>query len=174
MIQYHCCMNTTEKLSEEEKELYIGVAKILKGSERRLFMAQVVKMLGYGGQVYAESELNWNRRTVRKGTKELASGIVTKDNYQARGRKRAEEHLPNLLTDIQEIVDGWSQTDPTFRTIRLYTRITAKEVRRQLIVQKGYSEEEVPGETTINNKLNDLGYHLRAVKKQAQTESPGD
>ena len=147
------------------QELYIGVAKILKGSERRLFMAQVVKMLGYGGQVYAESELNWNRRTVRKGTKELASGIVTKDNYQARGRKRAEEHLPNLLTDIQEIVDGWSQTDPTFRTIRLYTRITAKEVRRQLIVQKGYSEEEVPGETTINNKLNDLGYHLRAVKK---------
>lgn len=158
-------MNKTEKLSEAEKELYISVAKVLKGSERRLFMAQVVKMIGYGGQVYAESELNWNRRTIRKGTKELESGIVNKDNFQARGRKRAEEHLPNLLTDIQEIVDGWSQTDPTFRTTRLYTRITAKEVRRQLIAQKGYSTEELPGEVTINNKMNDLGYRLRAVKK---------
>jgi hypothetical protein len=24
------------------------------------------------------------------------------DNFQARGRKQAEEHLPNLLTDMQE------------------------------------------------------------------------
>ncbi len=125
-------MNKTEKLSEVEKELYMGVGKVLKGSDRRLFMARVVKMLGWGGQVYAEAELNWNRRTIRKGMKELESGIVNEDNFKARGRKKAEEHLPNLLVDIKEVVDGWSQTDATLRTTRLYTRITAKEVRQQL------------------------------------------
>ncbi len=128
-------------------------------------MARVVKMLGRGGQLYVEAEMNWNRRTVRKGIKELESGIVNEDNFKARGRKRAEEHLPNLLVDIKEIVDGWSQTDPTFRTTRLYTRITAKEVRQQLIEQKGYRDEELPSGVTINSKMNDLGYHLRAVKK---------
>ncbi len=158
-------MNKKEKLTQEEKELYIGVGKVLKGSERRLFMARVVKMLGRGGQVYAEAEMKWNRCTIRKGLNELESGVVNQDNFKARGRKRAEEHLPNLLADIQEIVDGWSQTDPTFRTTRLYTRITAKEVRKQLIEQKGYKEEELPSGMTINTKMNDLGYRLRAVKK---------
>jgi hypothetical protein len=165
MIRYYGVMNKIERLSEEEKELYVGVAKIIKGSERRLFMAHVVRMLGRGGQAYAEAELNWNRRTIRKGLQELESGQVNEDNFKARGRKRAEEHLPNLLADIKEIVDGWSQTDPTFRTTRLYTRITAKEVRQQLIEQKGYQAEELPSGVTINTKMNDLGYRLRAVKK---------
>lgn len=160
-------------MSEEEKELFITVAKQLKGSDRRLFMARIVNLLGRGGQSYAEREFGWNRRTIRKGLKEVASGIVQTDNFAARGRKRAEEHLPNLLQDIEEIVDGWSQTDPTFRTRRLYTRVTAKEVRRQLKAQKGYSDEELPSEATLNNKMNDLGYRLRAVKKsQPQKKIP--
>lgn len=158
-------MIITERMSQGEKELFMAVAKQLKGSDRRLFMARIVNLLGRGGQSYAERELGWNRRTVRKGLQEVASGVVQKDNFAARGRKRAEEHLPNLLQDIEEIVDGWSQTDPTFRTTRLYTRITAKEVRRQLIEQKGYSDEELPVEATLSNKMNDLGYRLRAVKK---------
>ena len=83
-------------MSQEEKELVMIVAKQLKGSERRLFKARVVKLLGRGGQAYAERELGWNRRTIRKGSGELASGVVQEDNFAARGRKRAEEHLPHL------------------------------------------------------------------------------
>lgn len=158
-------MNITKGMTQAEKELVMSVAKQLKGSDRRLFMARVVHIMGYGGQAYVERELGWNRRTIRKGLGELVSGVVQEDNFAARGRKRAEEHLPNLLHDIEEIVEGWSQTDPTFRTTRLYTRITAKEVRRQLIERKGYSDEALPVEATISAKLNEMGYRLRAVKK---------
>jgi len=42
------------------------------------------------------------------------------DAYTLRGRKRSEEHLPNLLSNITAIVDGQSQADPQFRTNRLY------------------------------------------------------
>ena len=83
----------------------------------------------------------------------------------ARGRKRAEELLPKLLDDIRAIVDGQSQTDPTFQSQRLYTRLTAKAVREQLIEQKGYTDTELPGEETIRVKINDLGYSLRPVRK---------
>jgi hypothetical protein len=90
-----------------------------------------------------------------------------------RGRKRAEEHLPNLLTDLQAIVDSQSQTDPQFRTARLYTRLTATEVRRQLIAQKGYTDAELPTAETIGTKLNALGYYLQKVaKSQPQKKSP--
>ena len=54
---------------------------------------------------------------------EVQSGLVCLDNFTARGRKRAEDHLPNLLTDSPAMVDRQSQTDPQFRTQRLYTRI---------------------------------------------------
>jgi hypothetical protein len=129
------------ELTEAVKDLLVQTAKALKGSAR-LFMARTVQALGEGGQRLAERELGWNRETIRKGMHELERGIVWLDAFSSRGRKCSEEHLPNLLSDITAIVDGQSQVDPHFRTNRLYTRLTVTEVRRQLISQKGYSEEE--------------------------------
>ena len=153
------------ELTDELKATYIETAKTLKGSDRRIFMARIVRSLGYGGHSKAERELGWCRNTILKGTNELDSGVRIVDNFSARGRKKAEEKLPNLLLDIQAIVDGQSQTDPTFQTTRLYTRLSASEVRKQLIVQKGYTDKELPTEETIRVKLNALGYKLRAVQK---------
>ena len=153
------------ELTDELKTLYRETANKLKGSDRRLFMAQVVRTLGRGGQRLAERELGWSRKTIRKGTHELESRIRCEDNFSARGRKRAEYHLPNLLADIEIIVDSQSSCDPTFSSNRLYARISAAEVRRQLIEQKGYSTEELPSEETIRLKLNELGFRLRSVTK---------
>jgi hypothetical protein len=147
------------------KGVFTEIAKTLKGSARRVFKARIVKALGKGGQRRAEAELGWNRRTIRKGTRELESGFQCYDNFAARGRKPAEEHLPNLLEDIKAIADAESQTDPTFKTTRLYIRLSAVEVRKQLIEQKGYSDEELPCEETIRTKLNKLDYHPKKVKK---------
>ena len=95
------------------------------------------------------------------------------DAFTARGRKRAEDHFPNLLTDIRAIVDGQSQADPQFRTTRLYTRLSAAEVRRQLILQRGYTDAALPTVETIGAKLNALGYFPKKVTKtQPQKRSP--
>jgi len=128
-------------------------------------MARVVKSLGRGGQRQAEAELGWDRSTIRKGIHELESGFECYDNFAGRGRKAVEEHLPNLLDDIKTIVDAESQTDPTFKTTRLYIRLSAAEVRAQLIEQKEYSDEELPTTETIRTKLNQLGYYPKKVKK---------
>lgn len=128
-------------------------------------MALTVKELGLGGQSVAELELGWDRGTIRKGIRELNSGIVCVDNYSARGRKRAEEHLPHLLSDIQALVDQQSQTDPSFKSTRLYTRLSAQQVRSELISHKGYNSDELPTVETIRLKLNQLGYHPSRVAK---------
>lgn len=153
------------KLTEQAKSLYIETAKKLKGTDRRQFMASVVKDLGIGGQTLVERELGWNRRTIRKGMKELKSGEPIVDGFNRSGRKRIETKLPNLLKDIKSLVDPHSQTDPSFKSTRLYTRITTKVVRRQLIEQFGYSDEELPSTETIRRRLNDLGYTLKRVLK---------
>lgn len=155
------------ELTESLIVTLIETAKALKGSARRMFMARIVDELGRGGQRRAERALGWNRETIRKGMHELDSGIMCIDNFQGRGRKRAEDHLPNLLIDIRAIVDSQSQADPQFRTNRLYTRLTAQEVRRQLIAQKGYTDTELPTVQTIMTKLNAMEYYPQKVAKSA-------
>jgi hypothetical protein len=84
------------QLTDHLKALYIKTAKKLKGSDRRQFMAEVVQGLGIGGQTWAEKQLRWNRRTIRKGMTELLSGEVVEEGYGRSGRKRIETKLPNL------------------------------------------------------------------------------
>ncbi len=153
------------ELTAQVKEYLQGTADMLRGVDRRLFMARTVRILGPDGQRRAERELRWNRGTIRKGMHELTTGIRCVDAFCLRGRKRAEEHLPNLLTDITALVDAQCQTDPSFQTQRLYTRLTAARVREQLLLQKGYTQEQLPTAETIRCKIHQLGYYLRKVQK---------
>lgn len=153
------------QVSEAEKEMYIETAKELKGAARRLYMARVVKALGRGGQWYASQEFGWDRNTIRKGRRELETGFRCHDNYAARGRKRAEAQLPQLLADIEAIAEQHSQADPKFQSGRLYLRLSAASVRAQLIEQKGYSDDQLPSAEVIRQRLNELGYSLSRVKK---------
>jgi Rhodopirellula transposase DDE domain len=154
-----------EKLTEALKTVLTETAKTLTGAVRRLFMARTVRMFGRGGAQRAEEDLGWNRGTLRKGRHELESSLRCVDNFSARGRDRAEEHWPNLEQDLREIVKPQSQIDPSFKTQRLYTRLSAAEVRHQLVVQKGYAETDVPTRRTVSTKLNAFGFHLRKVAK---------
>ncbi len=162
------------ELTDDLKQILIETATTLKGADRRRFMAQTVQALGERGQTRAERELGWNRATIRIGTHELRQRVTSLDAFQLRVRKRAEVHLPHLLEDIRVIVDGQSQTDPQFRNNRLYTRLTAAEVRRQLSATNGYTDAELPTERTIATKLNDLGYHPTKVANVKPQKSPGN
>ena len=153
------------QLTDSLKSLYIKTAQKLKGSDRRQFMAEVVKGLGFAGQTIAERELGWNRRTIRKGIQELEHGMSIADSFHLRGRKPTEHRLPNLLEDIRSIVEPQSQIDPSFNSIRLYTRLSAAQVRRQLIEQHGYPDQELPTAEVIRQRLNQLGYSLKKVAK---------
>lgn len=163
------------ELNEELKAILVETAEKLKGSDRRRFMAQTVKGLGKGGASKAEQELCWDRKTIRKGMHEVESGITCLDAFSFRGRKRAEEHLPNLLKDIKNLVDSQSQTDPRFQTTRLYRRISAKEVRHQLMQQKGYTSRQLPEQRTISRKLDQLGYRpAKVAKTKPRKKNPAD
>lgn len=151
--------------SESLKALLKSATAKLKGSARRLFMAETVREFGPGGQSLAERELGWNRGTIRKGMHEINAGVECVDAFCLRGRKPSEKHLPNLLDDIRDIVEHHAQVDATLRTPRLYIKLTARQVRTQLMEQKNYKDEDLPKRRTISTILNRLGYRLRKVKK---------
>ena len=152
------------ELNKSVIELLEETIKNLNGNQRRIFMAKTVNTLGPGGQREAERKLGWSRGTIRKGQKELQTGTIKEDNFSARGRKKTEEKLPNLLEDIKSIVKPKTQTDPTFKTTKMYTPVTAKAVRKKL-KEKGYKKKNLPSLRTINNKVNALGFRLRKINK---------
>ena len=64
------------EFTEPVKTLFRETAQTLQGSARRRFMARAVQALGPGGQRQAEHELGWNRGTIRKGMRELETGLT--------------------------------------------------------------------------------------------------
>ena len=153
------------EITPEIQEMLNETRANLSGYKRRHFMAQVVESMLDSSPMRADMELGWIRKTLATALDESRGGFCYIDHYHLRGRKRAEEHLPKLLDDIRELADRYSQTDPTFRTTRQYTRLTTAALRQQLIDEKGYTDAELPTEETIRTKLNAMGYGLKRVKK---------
>jgi hypothetical protein len=152
------------ELSEAMAELLAKTAEEFHGARRRHYMAETVEAFDLT-QRQAERQLGWSRDTIRKAMHEFHSGITCVDNFSARGRKPIEFHLPDLFQDIRDLVKDNLQTDPTFQTTGLYCRLSAPEVRQQLITRKGYTHEQLPSVQTIGVKLNHLGFRLRTVIK---------
>ena len=147
------------------KDFFANTLCKLRGADRRKYCAELAINIGYGGKSIVSRELGVSRDTIRKGIFEVKSGITCMDAFNKRHRKRIEEDkLPNLLVDIKDILDSQSQTDPRFKTERLYTKLTVKEVKKQLIENNGYTKKELPTNQTLNTKINELGYTLKKVK----------
>lgn len=161
----HNLPETISELTPPLKDFLNTTRSKLKGHERRQFMARVVALMGPGGQLKAERELGWDRKTIIKGRREIESGVICVDNFSGRGRKSCLEHFPNLKEDIIRIVNPICQTDPTFRTQNLYSPISANEVYRRLAEDKGYDPENMPTVRTLSTIMNKLGFKLKKVAK---------
>ena len=79
----------------------------------------------------AEKVFGWSHHTVALGLNELRTGITCLDNFSARGNRKTEAKFPELEADIRALAEPESQTDPKFQSPFLYTRMTAKAVRKR-------------------------------------------
>lgn len=152
-------------ITESMKRLIQGALSHMRGKHRRAYMAEVTIELLNGNARQAERVFGWGRRTVTKGLRERAIGIVCQDHYAGRGNRRTEDKWPHLEADIRALAEPVSQADPTFQTPLAFTRITAKALRQALIDEKGYTNVDLPCENTIGNILNRQGYRLKRLQK---------
>jgi transposase len=142
-----------------------NAAKKLTGAKRRAFEAQVTLDYFDAKAYLAEQAIGWDRKTIALGLNELRTGIVCVDNFKARGNKKTEVKNPQMEVDIVALAEPQSQTDPKFQTLFKYTRITVKGMRIALIIEKNWTDKDLPCEKTIGTILNRLGYCLRRVQK---------
>lgn len=147
-------------------DLLKSAAGRLRGAERRMFLADVCLALCDGSPRQAEYRFGWGRDTVAKGLEEREAdpAEVASRKSNNRGKKRSEEQNPQLAIDIRLIVEPHTQTDPELKTERRYTNLSAAEVR-QALLDRGYSEKEVPSERTMRDILNRMNYRLKRIQK---------
>jgi hypothetical protein len=148
-------------LSEKIQLTLKDAAKKLTGVKKRAFMAKVSSDYFGASARKTETYLGWNRQAIILGQKEKETGIICKDNYSSRGRKKTEILQPSIEADIKSLVDGQSQVDPKFKTTFYYARISARAIREALISLKGYEDTQLPSRQTIGEILNRMGYFLK-------------
>ena len=153
------------QLPDQQVATLKDAAGKLTGASRRAFQAQVTLDYLDGRARLAETVLGWSREGVALGLHELRTGITCVEHFSARGNRKSEEKQPRLEQDIRALAEPESQVDPKFQSPFLYTRITAKGMRKALIEQNGWPDEDLPCENTIGNILNRLGYRLCRVQK---------
>jgi len=141
-------------LTDTIKSTFKDAGKKLTGSSKRDFMAKVTEDYFDSSARQAETVLGWNRQSVQLGLHERRTGIVCVENYQARGRHKTEEVMPNKDADIRSLVDAQAQAG-----------ISARAVREALVNEIGYEESELPSRQTLGEMLNRLGYRLKKHKK---------
>jgi hypothetical protein len=151
-------------VSPQMVDLIARLVDLIPWPLRRSAMGDVTLSLLEGRPRVAENVFGWNRGSVELGMHESGSGILCVNDLSGRRKPRAEEKNPRLLGDIVEIMDPQSQAEGHLRTTLLYTNLTAKVVHEALL-QKGWTEEELPSRRTISNILNRHDYRLRTVAK---------
>ncbi len=146
--------------------LLITAASQMSGSQRRRFLGEVCLKLCDGNTRQAEYRFGWGRDTISKGIAERkldAAELATRKSGNA-SKKRSEVQNPQLAIDIRLIVEPHTHTDPELKTERRYTNLSAAEVRKMLL-DRGYSEAEVPSERTMRDILNRMNYRLKRIQK---------
>ena len=150
---------------ERCERLLRAAAKRLTGHQRRLFQAEVALELCDGNARQAERRFGWGRDTVDKGIHELRQGIRCVEDFAARGRPRREDKDLRLAEDIRAIVEPHTQADPTLKSERRYTNLSAAEVLKALQSEKGHDAKDLPKERSMRQILNRMNYRLERIRK---------
>ena len=138
---------------------------------RRCAMGDVTVALLDGKQRVAENVFGWNRRAIEVGIREFQTGITCINDISARVKPKTEDKHPQLLAEIQTIMEPHSESESSLRTTLLYTNMTAKTVHEALD-QKGWATQSLPSVRTISNLLNRQDYRLRTVAKTRVQKKP--
>lgn len=159
-------VSTVEKngLADNLIELLKRLTVMIPWPERRKAKADIVDTLLDGKARVAEDVFGWGRAAIVVGRQERDSGERHVDNIASRRKPATEEKFPNIEKDIHLLFDSRSQADARLGTTLRYLNASASNVRK-VLVENGYSDDELPSERTIGNLLNRMGFRLRAVQK---------
>ena len=146
---------------------------LLDERQRRLYLANEAKAIGYGGISQLSRITGVSRATITQGLAEISSeGYQPRGQIRCRkeggGRKQVVTKEPELLHELDELLEPYTKGDPMNPL-----KWTSKSTRalEKALKQKGYRISD----TTITELLKKQGYSLQSNRKElAITPSHAD
>src|SRR3954464_3431803 len=154
---------------------HITLKPLLDARARRLWAAVEARSLGRGGIIRVAEATGLARATIRAGLKELDLPTPDDDGPLSggrlrppgAGRKPLTEHDPDLLRELEKLVDPVTRGDPMSPL-----RWTCKSAEK--LAEGLRSRGHVVSERTVNRFLHDLGYSLQANRKTIEGKGHPD
>jgi transposase len=140
---------------------YETIKPHLTERQRRVWLGSEARELGSGGVALVADAVRVSRDTVRRGRTELDDPTplpVGRSRGRGGGRKRAEEHDPELVAALDRLVDPDSRGDPM--TPLRWTSKSLRSLADQLRVQ---GHQVSP--TLVQRLLHEAGYSLQSNTK---------
>src|SRR5438876_1739835 len=156
-----------ETLSQEAQ--YQLMKGWLNERQWRLYVATEARRIGPGGISQVAREAGVTRKTIRKGLGELEAGALYQPGERIRqqggGRKKYIAKDATLRADLEAMLEP--KGDP-----ESLVRWTSKSVSklRQALTRQGHTI----GETAIRRMLHEMGFSLKANKKNIEGASHAD
>jgi transposase len=151
-------------VSEEALEAFFAfMSPLIDERQRRLLAGSVAKMLGRGGPTVVAKASGLSRNTVNDGVKEVEGRAGPSDRVrrQGGGRPRRIDEDPDLLLDLDDLVEPDSRGDPMSPL-----RWTLKSTRTlaSALVAMGHKVSS----WTVAQLLDEMGYSLQATAKTVE------
>jgi transposase len=157
-------------LTQAIEAKFTTLEPLLNERARRLWAAVAARAIGRGGIIRVAEATGLSRGTIRAGLRELDTPAPPDDRRLRRpggGRKPVVDQDPNLLRDLESLVDPVTRGDP-----RSPLRWTCKSAAKlaEGLRSRGHSVSE----RTVNRLLHDLGYSLQGNRKTIEGKDHPD
>jgi len=144
---------------------YKEISPFLNERTLRIWAAVEARHCGYGGKSEVSRAIRISRTTLDRGADELAKGQQEEMAAQVRikggGRKRLLEKDPQLLKDLESLVEPSTRGDP-MSPLRWTCKSTTK-----LAAALNQPKRRV-SQRTVCDLLDRLGYSLQSVRKRRE------
>jgi transposase len=154
---------------------YTSLEPVLDERARRLWAATEARAIGWGGISQVSEATGLSRITIKAGLTELSLPVTPTGREVAHprvrrpggGRKPLVDHDPDLLSDLETLVDPVTRGDP-MSPLR-WTCKSAEKLAAELRA-RGHAVSE----RSVNRLLHDLGYSLQSNRKTIEGKGHPD
>ncbi len=124
-------MSIAEKLEKFHKNRIKNIKNMKNGTERDLAIGSLVADLGNRAINGVSKVLNISRNKVKSCYEKFVYGIQI--SIEFRGRKKVEVQFPNLINDIEIIIENFKNADSHFKSKLTYISIDPNSIINILI-----------------------------------------
>ena len=159
-----------EKITGIMEQVFQTMPQLLDERQRRLLAASISKGYGHGGMKLVSDVSGMDVRTIRSGIREIESGTTTfsrqdKLRKGGAGRKAVKQLQPDLLDDIEAIVENNTYGDP--QKVISWTNLSLCDISTLLKERFG----SIAGKNIVSRALEELGHSKQANQKMLQVGS---